>query len=134
MKYRVTHTTAYSYSEPASLSQNELFLTPRSTNRQQVMQTQLSFAPQPQYVHRRIDYFGNVVHVFMIEQPHAELSLTASSIMPTPKTALTAFIHGPALGSSWPPAAPTSSRGAPSPCAMANSATPPVRASPLAPM
>ncbi len=83
MKYRVTHTTAYSYSEPASLSQNELFLTPRSTNRQQVMQTQLSFAPQPQYVHRRIDYFGNVVHVFMIEQPHAELSLTATSIVRT---------------------------------------------------
>ncbi len=83
MKYRVTHTTAYSYSEPASLSQNELFLTPRSTNRQQVLQTQLSFAPQPQYVHRRIDYFGNVVHVFMIEQPHAELSLTTTSIVRT---------------------------------------------------
>ena len=31
MKYRITHTTAYHYSEPASLSQNELFLTPRTT-------------------------------------------------------------------------------------------------------
>ncbi|MGE4560752.1 MAG: transglutaminase N-terminal domain-containing protein [Desulfobulbus sp.] len=83
MKYRVTHNTAYHYSEPASLSQNELFLTPRSTNRQQVLQTQLVFTPQPQYLHRRIDYFGNIAHVFMIEQPHAELSLTATSLVRT---------------------------------------------------
>ena len=83
MKYRVTHTTGYQYSEPASLSQNELFLTPRSSNRQQVLQTQLDFAPQPQYLHRRIDYFGNVAHVFMVDQPHTELSLTATSTVRT---------------------------------------------------
>ena len=83
MKYRITHTTAYNYSEPASLSQNELFLTPRASSRQQVVQTQLSFTPQPQYLHRRIDYFGNIAHVFMIEQPHTELALTATSIVRT---------------------------------------------------
>ncbi len=83
MKYHVTHTTGYRYSQPASLSQNELFLTPRSTSRQQVLQTQLSFAPQPQYLHRRIDYFGNVVHVFMAEQPHSTLALTATSTVRT---------------------------------------------------
>jgi transglutaminase-like putative cysteine protease len=83
MKYRITHTTAYSYSEPASLSQNELFLTPRATSRQQVVQAQLSVTPDPQYLHRRVDYFGNIAHVFMIEQPHTELSLTATSIVRT---------------------------------------------------
>ena len=83
MKYRVTHTTAYRYSEPASLSQNELYLTPRSSNRQQVLQSQVTFVPQPQYLHRRIDYFGNIAHVLMIEQPHAELSITATSIVRT---------------------------------------------------
>jgi len=83
MKYRVTHTTSYSYSELASLSQNELFLTPRSTNRQQVLQTQITFVPQPQYLHRRIDYFGNIAQVLMIDQPHAELSLTATSTVRT---------------------------------------------------
>ncbi|MGD9947162.1 MAG: transglutaminase N-terminal domain-containing protein [Desulfobulbus sp.] len=88
MKYRITHTTAYNYSEPASLSQNELFLTPCSTNRQQVLQTQLNCVPQPQYLHRRLDYFGNVAHVFMIEQPHSELSLTATSIVRTGRSLL----------------------------------------------
>ena len=83
MKYRITHTTAYQYSEPASLSQNELFLTPRATARQQVLQTELVFDPQPQYLHRRIDYFDNIAHVFMVQQPHKALSLTAVSTVRT---------------------------------------------------
>nr|WP_321467367.1 transglutaminase family protein [uncultured Desulfobulbus sp.] len=86
MKYRVTHTTAYHYSEPASLSQNELYLTPRTSSRQQVLQTHLNFVPQPQYLHQRIDYFGNVAHVLMIEQPHSELALTATCIVRTSRS------------------------------------------------
>lgn len=87
MKYRITHTTTYQYSQPASLSQNELFLTPRSTNRQQALQSQLHFDPQPQYLHRRIDYFGNIAHVFMVQQPHSRLSLTATSVVRTARAA-----------------------------------------------
>jgi hypothetical protein len=37
MKYRIVHKTAYRYSEPASLSQNELFLHPRETGTQRVI-------------------------------------------------------------------------------------------------
>jgi transglutaminase-like putative cysteine protease len=87
MKYRITHTTGYQYSEPASLSQNELFLTPRVTGRQQVQQSNLSFVPEPQYLHRRIDYFGNIAHVFMVQQPHNKLAVTATSIVSTGRTA-----------------------------------------------
>ena len=87
MKYRITHTTTYQYSQPASLSQNELFLTPRSTSRQQALQSQLQFDPQPQYLHRRIDYFGNIAHVFMVQQPHSRLSLTATSVVRTARAA-----------------------------------------------
>ncbi len=83
MKYRITHTTAYNYSEPASLSQNELFLTPRVTGHQQVLQSNLSFVPEPQYLHRRIDYFGNIAHVFMVQQPHKALAVTATSVVST---------------------------------------------------
>lgn len=83
MKYRITHTTAYRYSEPASLSQNELFLIPRATARQTVLESSLTFVPEPQYLHRRIDYFGNIAHVFMVQQPHKELAMTATSIVTT---------------------------------------------------
>ena len=83
MKYRITHKTAYRYSEPASLSQNELFLHPRETDTQRVVQSRLTIVPEPQYLQRRTDYFGNIAHVFMVQQPHNELSMTAASIVET---------------------------------------------------
>ena len=47
MKYRIVHKTAYRYSEPASLSQNELFLHPRETGTQGVAQSRLVIVPEP---------------------------------------------------------------------------------------
>lgn len=79
MKYTVTHTTTYTYSEPASLSQNELFLTPRPNPGQQVESVRLTIDPQPQYLSSRTDYFGNTAHVFMVQHPHKSLSMTAIS-------------------------------------------------------
>lgn len=83
MKYTITHTTTYTYSEPASLSQNELFLTPRPTDTQQVADTGLTILPEPQYLSSRLDYFGNLAHVFMVQHPHKELAMTAVSTVTT---------------------------------------------------
>ncbi|MGB3210346.1 MAG: transglutaminase family protein [Desulforhopalus sp.] len=83
MKYRITHKTGYKYSAPASLSQNELFLSPRSTPSQSIVESHLSIVPEPQYRHRRIDYFGNTVDVFMIQHPHNELAVAATSVVET---------------------------------------------------
>ena len=47
MKYSIVHKTAYHYSEPASLSQNELFLQPRETGTQRVIQSGLIIVPEP---------------------------------------------------------------------------------------
>ena len=79
MRLRVSHTTAYSYSAPASLSQNEVYLTPRETATQQVVSSELRLSPQPEYLHRRSDYFGNIAHVFMVQQGHRQLEVTAVS-------------------------------------------------------
>ena len=83
MKYQVSHKTIYRYSEPASLSQNELFLQPRKTPYQDVIQTTLTIAPEPQYMHTRQDYFGNTAQVFMVQHPHNELIMTAVSQVQT---------------------------------------------------
>lgn len=83
MRYRILHKTGYNYSAPASLSQNELFLHPRKTPTQEVMECQLSIVPKPQYLQRRTDYFGNTVHVFMVQHPHDELAMSATSIVET---------------------------------------------------
>lgn len=87
MKYRITHKTGYKYSAPASLSQNELFLFPRMTELQEVVESKLTIIPEPQYLHRRTDYFGNTSHVFMVQHPHDELSITATSIVRTSRQA-----------------------------------------------
>jgi transglutaminase-like putative cysteine protease len=87
MKYRIQHKTDYRYTEPASLSQNELFLLPRQTATQQVLDARLEIAPHPQYLHRRTDYFGNQVQVFMVQQPHSALTMTAASTVATTRPA-----------------------------------------------
>jgi transglutaminase-like putative cysteine protease len=81
MKYRVIHQTVYRYSEPASLSQNELLLQPRNTGAQQLLASRLDIVPEPQYLQPHSDYFGNSAHVFMVQQPHAELAVTAASFV-----------------------------------------------------
>lgn len=90
MKYRITHKTGYAYSAPASLSQNELFLFPRTTSTQDVLETRLLIDPEPQYLHERIDYFGNTAHVFMVQHPHSELAVSVTSIVQTRQPAVPA--------------------------------------------
>ena len=87
-KYRIVHKTAYRYSEPASLSQNELILYPRQTAHQKVHERRLIIDPEPQYLHRRTDYFGNVAQVFMVQQPHEALVMSVESLVETVPTAV----------------------------------------------
>ena len=93
MKYQVVHKTAYSYSEPASLSQNELFLRPRNTANQKLLNNRITITPRPQYLNDRTDYFGNSSRIFMVQQPHTELVMTSISnvevfpaVTPDPET------------------------------------------------
>ena len=83
MKYRIVHNTTYRYSEPASLSQNELILRPRETAAQKVGSSRLEIRPKPEIVNDRNDYFGNPVQGFMIQHPHTELSMIATSLVDT---------------------------------------------------
>jgi transglutaminase-like putative cysteine protease len=83
MKYRISHQTAYRYSEPASLSQNEMYLQPRQTALQRVIESRLTIAPETAYLRQRTDYFGNAVHLFMVQQAHDALTITAESEVET---------------------------------------------------
>ena len=95
MKHRIVHKTVYRYSEPASLSLNELYLHPRQTATQQVVESRLAILPAPRYRHRRTDYFGNIVQVFMVEQPHEALEVTATSMVETRPPAVPAAAGTP---------------------------------------
>jgi transglutaminase-like putative cysteine protease len=79
MRYHVVHTTTYSYSEPVSLCQNEVHLTPRNTARQTCLEHRLAIRPVPGKLEQTVDYFGNEVHFFAISDAHREMQVTAES-------------------------------------------------------
>jgi transglutaminase-like putative cysteine protease len=81
MRYRVTHTTTYDYSEPVLLCQNLAHLTPRHVPEQQCKQTSISINPHPAVLSNRIDYFGNPSTFFTLQEPHRQLTMTANSVI-----------------------------------------------------
>jgi transglutaminase-like putative cysteine protease len=79
MKYHVSHTTAYRYSEPVPLGHNETHLTPRRFARQECPGNQLLVRPLPAILETWTDYFGNLVSFFALEEDHEELTVTSTS-------------------------------------------------------
>lgn len=79
MKYQVTHTTQFQYSEPVPVGHNILRLAPRSLPHQTVSRYQLSIQPEPIELSRGIDFFGNEITYFSIDDSHRQLTVTSNS-------------------------------------------------------
>ncbi|MCU4674117.1 transglutaminase family protein [Catenovulum sp. 2E275] len=79
MKYKVKHSTTYSYSEPVSLCQNQARLSPISNEFQRCISNQVITTPAADYLDTFVDYFGNKVTVFDIPTQHENLIVTAIS-------------------------------------------------------
>ncbi len=79
MKYRITHSTKYSYSEHVTLCHNVAHLLPRSTPVQSCELSELRISPLPVSVNEWADLFGNRQASFSIQEPHNELVVTAIS-------------------------------------------------------
>jgi transglutaminase-like putative cysteine protease len=79
MKYRITHTTHYKYSQLVELCQNEARLQPRNFGQQSCEHCHLDINPPPLDVYERSDFFGNRVTYFAVQQPHDQLTVTAIS-------------------------------------------------------
>lgn len=74
-RYKINHATTYEYTEPVSLCQNVAHLTLRPANRQTIERKFVSIVPEPAFIEERVDYFGNPVHYFTIQEPHRELKV-----------------------------------------------------------
>jgi transglutaminase-like putative cysteine protease len=83
MRYRIVHKTVYRYSDNVSVCQNEAYLLPRDTSRQHCVHSRLAILPIPALVSERIDFFGNRVSYFAVQQPHSVLNVTSTSIVET---------------------------------------------------
>ncbi len=79
MTYRIIHTTTYKYKHPVSFGNHVAYLTPRSRPHHTCTYHQLQISPAPAGLTERLDYFGNAVTVFNIQEPHSELNIEARS-------------------------------------------------------
>lgn len=79
MKFRVRHTTKYAYTQRVSVCNNKLHLAPRQLPHQSVSDFKLLISPEPTEVWQQVDYFGNQVDYFSLQDPHRSLSVTAVS-------------------------------------------------------
>jgi transglutaminase-like putative cysteine protease len=79
MKFRVTHSTRYEYEELIPLSHNEVLLRPRDHAMQICLWHKLLVSPTPAVITVGLDYFGNYVTWFSLQEPHTELVITSQS-------------------------------------------------------
>lgn len=81
MKYKVTHLTCYDYSDPVLLSHHVARVTPRELPRQRCHAHDLEIHPAAAVKSERTDYFGNKVCFFSLQNTHAALAVTATSLV-----------------------------------------------------
>jgi len=79
VRYRVTHTTTYTYEEMVSICHNEIRLAPRRTLSQECEKTAFEVEPVPAALNPGLDYFGNPLSFFTLEEPHQRMVVTAQS-------------------------------------------------------
>jgi transglutaminase-like putative cysteine protease len=79
MTYKIVHRTAYRYKYPVSVGNHVACLKPRSLARHRLAQCELHIQPTPATMTERVDYFGNILCFFTVQQPHRELVVEARS-------------------------------------------------------
>jgi transglutaminase-like putative cysteine protease len=76
MDYLVTHRTVYSYSHAVALCHNEARLLPRRLPWQRCADSRIGVQPRPALSAERLDFFGNRVLYFGIQDIHQELEVS----------------------------------------------------------
>ncbi len=79
MIYRIVHQSTYRYKHPVSVGNHVACLTPRSLPHHQLLRNELQIKPSPATRTERVDYFGNLLSFFTIQEPHNELVVEARS-------------------------------------------------------
>lgn len=79
MIFDLWHKTKYSYENGASFCHNLTTLKPKNFPGQKLLDYKLEITPTPTDVSERLDFFGNAVTRFSIQQNHKELIVIARS-------------------------------------------------------
>ncbi|MDE2198487.1 MAG: transglutaminase family protein [Rhodospirillales bacterium] len=79
MKYRIHHTTAYSYGEPVDLASHMLHLSPRTLPWQRVLAASFSIEPRASRINEGEDHFANHVARVFLDLPHERFVVTVQA-------------------------------------------------------
>ena len=79
--YRTTHTTTYLYDQSVAQSISEARLTPRSFERQRVLESHIAVTPEFATMETRTDYFGNQVTTIAVFGLHEQFVVTSTSVV-----------------------------------------------------
>ncbi len=79
MIYKIVHRTTYKYKYPVSVGNHVACLKPRTLPRHTLAQCELHIEPMPVTMTERVDYFGNHLWFFTVEEPHSELVVESRS-------------------------------------------------------
>ncbi|HSJ91028.1 MAG TPA: transglutaminase family protein [Ilumatobacter sp.] len=81
--YRVQHRTTYRYGATMTDGYTVACLVPRPTARQVVHESSVELRPTASEWDSYLDGFGNLVNQFGLHEPHAEMSVEATSVVET---------------------------------------------------
>jgi transglutaminase-like putative cysteine protease len=79
--YRVIHRTEYRYDAEVTASYSEAHLTPRTLAHQDCREAELLIEPAPSDQTQHVDFFGNRITYFSVDEPHRSLAVTATSVV-----------------------------------------------------
>jgi transglutaminase-like putative cysteine protease len=79
MTYRIVHRTAYKYKYPVAFGNHVACLTPRNLDHHRCHWSELAIDPPPSTRSARLDYYGNQINLFTIQEPHKQLVVEARS-------------------------------------------------------
>ena len=79
MVFDIIHTTRYKYEDGATFCHNLATLKPKNCIGQQLLDYNLKISPTPNEFSERVDFFGNTITRFSIQEYHKELEVTAES-------------------------------------------------------
>lgn len=83
MKIQVVHQTDYQYSANVSQSVNRVCLSPRQTQYQTPLNTEIVISPSPAVVDTIEDVYGNKISYFSIDVPHRQFTVSVTSTLLT---------------------------------------------------
>ncbi len=82
MLFEILHVTRYNYDDAVRESVMELWMQPRASHGQNLLNFNLEIDP-PAQVFTYVDPWGNTVRHFDVPHPHKELTITAASLVET---------------------------------------------------